>query len=121
MSGRKSARVEAAPPPPGPATGPGSSRIAALAERSTASAVLAGGGGTARLLAGAGSYTASSLAGAEAEAIGSELLRRPRGRATQEPCALLYLVSRSDPASPDNSSLSAERRGDYVRASWLYS
>ena len=83
MSGRKSARVEAAPPPPGPATGPGSSRIAALAERSTASAVLAGGGGTARLLAGAGSYTASSLAGAEAEAIGSELLHRPRGRATQ--------------------------------------
>ena len=49
----------------------------------TPSAVLAVGGGKARLLAGAGSCTASSLAGAEAEAIGSELLRRRRGRATQ--------------------------------------
>ena len=55
----------------------GSSRIAAPADRSTASAVFAGGGGTAiiaRLLAGAGSCTASSLAGVDAEAIGSELL-----------------------------------------------
>ena len=58
-------------------------RIAARADRSTASAVLAAGGGTARLLAEAGSCLASSFAGAEAEAIGSELLRRPRGRATQ--------------------------------------
>ena len=58
-------------------------RIAAPADRSTASAVLAAGGGTARLLAEAGSCLASSFAGAEAEAIGSELLRRPRGRATQ--------------------------------------
>ena len=45
--------------------------------------MLAAGGGTATLLAGAGSCTASSLAGAEAEVIGPELLRRPRGRATQ--------------------------------------
>ena len=50
--------------------------------------MLAVGGGTAKLLAEAGgSCTASSLAGAEAEANGSELrselLRRPRGRATQ--------------------------------------
>ena len=66
-----------------PTAGPGSSWIAAPADRSTASAVFAAGGGTARLLAGAGSCTASSLAGAEADAIGSELLRRPRGRATQ--------------------------------------
>ena len=58
-------------------------RIAARADRSTASAVLAAGGGTARLLAEAGSCLASSFAGAEAEAIGSELLRRPRSRATQ--------------------------------------
>ena len=36
-----------------------------------------------RLLAEAGSCLDSSFAGAEAEAIGSELLRRPRGRATQ--------------------------------------
>ena len=58
-------------------------RIAAPADRSTASAVLAAGGGTARLLAEAGSCLASSFARAEAEAIGSELLRRPRGRATR--------------------------------------
>ena len=58
-------------------------RIAAPADGSTASAVLAAGGGTARLLAEAGCCLASSFAGAEAEAIGSELLRRPRGRATQ--------------------------------------
>ena len=45
--------------------------------------MLAAGGGTARLLAEAGSCLASSFAGAEAEAIGSELLRRLRGRATQ--------------------------------------
>ena len=53
------------------------------ADRSNPSAVLAAGDGTARLLAGAGSCTASSPARAEAEAIGSDLLRRPRGRATQ--------------------------------------
>ena len=58
-------------------------RIAAPADRSTASAVLAAGGDTARRLAEAGSCSASSSAGAEAEAIGSDLLRRPRGRATQ--------------------------------------
>ena len=45
--------------------------------------MLAARGGTARLIAEAGSCLASSFAGAEAEAIGSELLRRPRGRATQ--------------------------------------
>ena len=45
--------------------------------------MLAAGGGTARLLADAGSCLASLFTGAEAEAIGSELLRRPRGRATQ--------------------------------------
>ena len=45
--------------------------------------MLAARGVTARLLAEAGSCLASSFAGAEEEAIGSELLRRPRGRATQ--------------------------------------
>ena len=59
--------------------------------------MLAAGGGAARLLVGAGSCTAGSLAGAEAEAIGSKLLRRPRGRATQacqsaDLCHFLYLV-----------------------------
>ena len=58
-------------------------RIVAPADRSTASAALDAGGGTARLLAEAESCLASSFAGAEAEAIGSEPLRRPRGRATQ--------------------------------------
>ena len=48
-------------------------RIAAPADRSIASAVLTAGGGTARLLAEAGSCLASSFAGAEAEATGSEL------------------------------------------------
>ena len=48
-------------------------RIVALADRSTASAVLAAGGGTARLLAEARSCLASSFAGAEAEAIGSAI------------------------------------------------
>ena len=69
LSGRKPARVEAAP-----AAGPGSSRITAPADRSTASAVLAGGRDTARLLAGTGSCAASSLVEAGAETIGSELL-----------------------------------------------
>ena len=45
--------------------------------------MLAAGGGTVRLLAEAGSCFASLFAGVEAEAIGSELLRRPRGRPTQ--------------------------------------
>ena len=59
--------------------------------------MLAAGGGTARLIAGVGSCTASSLAGAEAEAVGSEILRRPRGRATQvsqsaDVCLSFYLV-----------------------------
>ena len=58
-------------------------RIAAPADRSTASAVVAAGGGTARLPAEVGSCLANSFAGAKAEAIGSELLRRPKGRATQ--------------------------------------
>ena len=58
--------------------------------------MLAARGGTARLIAEAGSCLASSFAGAEAEAIGSELLRRPRGRATQarqstDACLSLYL------------------------------
>ena len=82
------------------ARGPGSSRIAAPTDRSTASAVLADGGGTARLLAGAGSCTASLLAGAEEEAIGSELLRRPRYRATHarqsvDVCFLFILFART--------------------------
>ena len=45
----------------------------APADRSTASVVLVAGGGTARLLAEAGSCLASSFAGAEAEGIRSEL------------------------------------------------
>ena len=65
------------------ARGPGSSRIAAPTDRSTASDVHAAGGGTARLLAGAGSRAASPLAGADAENIWSELLSRLRGRAAQ--------------------------------------
>ena len=69
--------------------------IAAPADRSTATAVLAAGGDTARLLAGAGSCTAGSLAGAKAEAIGSELLRRPRGRATQARQSADVCLSRS--------------------------
>ena len=56
----------------------------APADRSAASAVLAAGGGTAWLLARAGSCAATPRAGVEAEAIGSELLRRPRGKATQQ-------------------------------------
>jgi hypothetical protein len=79
LRGRKPALVAAAPAA-APAAGPGSSRIAAPADRSTASVVLAAGGGTARLHAGAVGCTARSLAGAEAEAIGAELLGRPRGR-----------------------------------------
>ena len=58
-------------------------RIAAPVDRSTASAVHATGSGTARLLAEDGSCLASLFAGAYAEAIGSEPLRRPRGSATQ--------------------------------------
>ena len=71
-------------------------RIATPADRSTASAVLAAGGGTARLLAEAGSCLASSFARKGAEAIGPELLRQPRGRATQarqsaDVCLSIYL------------------------------
>ena len=35
--------------------------------------------------------------------------------------ALLSLFSRSEPASTDSCSLAAVRRGDCVRASWMYS
>ena len=57
-------------------------RIAAPADRSTASAELAAGCGTTRIFAEARSCLGSSLAEAEAEVIGSELLRRLRARAT---------------------------------------
>ena len=62
--------------------------------------MLAAGGGTARLLAEAGSCLSSSFAGAETEAIGSELLRRPMGRATQarqsaDVCLSLPLFART--------------------------
>ena len=75
-------------------------RIAAPADRSTASAVVAAGGGTARLPAEVGSCLANSFAGAKAEAIGSELLRRPKGRATQprqsaDVCLSLSLYART--------------------------
>ena len=43
----------------------------------------AAGSGTARLLVGTGSCTASSLSGAEFDVIELKLLRRPRGRAKQ--------------------------------------
>ena len=71
-------------------------RIVAPADKFTASAVLAAGGGTARLPVEAGSCTASSFAGAEAEAIGSEVLRRPRGigrhrHVKVRMCAFLFL------------------------------
>ena len=75
-------------------------RITAPADRSTASAVLAAGGGTARLFAEAGSCLASSFARAEAQSVGSELLRRPRGSATQarqsaDVCLCLFSFSRA--------------------------
>ena len=58
----------------------------------------AASGSTARLLTGAGGCTTSLLAGAEAEAIGSELLRRPKGRLIQacksaDVCLCLSLFS----------------------------
>ena len=58
-------------------------RVTAHADRSTASTVLVAGGGAAKLLAEAGACLASSFVGAGAEAIGSELLRRPKGRVIQ--------------------------------------
>ena len=58
-------------------------RIVAPADRSIASAVVTAEAGTTRLLAEAQSCLGSSFTGAEADAIGSEILRRPRGRATQ--------------------------------------
>ena len=75
-------------------------RIAARTDRSTASAVLAVGGGTAGQLAEAGSCLANSFPGAEAEAIVSELLRQPRGRATRarqsaEACLLFVVFART--------------------------
>ena len=105
LSGRKAARVKAAPPasppppappyPPPSAPGLGSSRIVAPTDRSSSLAVLTAGGGTARPFAGAGSCTASSPAGAEAEGIGSELLLgQPGGRATHvkvRMCAFLFV------------------------------
>ena len=83
MPGTKPARVEAAAAAAAAAAaGPGSRPL--LTDPPLQLAVLAARGGTARLLAEAGSCLASSFAGAEAEAIGSELLlRRPRGRETQ--------------------------------------
>ena len=57
-------------------------RIEAPTDISTASAVFVARGNTARLLAEAGSSLASSIGRAE-EAIGSELSRRTRGKATQ--------------------------------------
>ena len=81
MPGTKPARVEAAAAAAAAAAaGPGSRPL--LTDPPLQLAVLAARGGTARLLAEAGSCLASSFAGAEAEAIGSELLlRRPRGKA----------------------------------------
>ena len=84
MSERKPARVEAAAAAAAAAAAGHGSRPL-LTDRSTASAVLAAGGGTAinRMLAEAGSCLGSSFAGADTEAIESELLHRPRGRTTQ--------------------------------------
>ena len=72
-------------------------------------AVLAAGGGTAKLLAEAGSCLASSFAGTEAEDIGSELLRRPRDRATQarqsaDVCLSLLSFSRAHYKIPPKST-----------------
>ena len=83
LPGTKPARVEAAAAAEAvaavaAAAGPGSRPLPT--DPLLQLAVLAVGGGAARLLAEAGSCLASSFAGAEAEAIGSELLRRPRGR-----------------------------------------
>ena len=68
--------------------------------------MLAAGGGTARLLVEAGGCLASSFPGAEAEAIGSELLRRPRGRAKQarqsaHACLFHYLFRAHTPKYVD--------------------
>ena len=64
----------------------------APADRSHVSAVLAAGGGTARLLAEAGSCIASSFAGAKSEAIGSELCVDPGvGRQSADVCLSLSL------------------------------
>ena len=99
-----------AAPAPAPA-GPGSSRIAAPADISTASAVLAAGGGTLRLLAWAGSCAASSLAGAESDAIESELLHRPRGRTTRaRQSADVRLFSSSFSRAPQNTAKNYKNR-----------
>ena len=98
-------------------------RIAAPADSCTTSAVLAAGGGTGRLLAEAGSCVASSFAGAEAEAIGSELLRRPRGRATQvrqsaDVCLSLYLVRAHHKILQKNAKKGTKKKTkSYVRCS----
>ena len=89
-------------------------RIAAPADRSTASAVVAAGGGTARLPAEVGSCLANSFAGAKAEAIGSELLRRLRGRATQarqsaDVCSSLSLCSRAHHKIPQKNTKKIEK------------
>ena len=101
LPGTKPARVEAAAAAEAvaavaAAAGPGSRPL--LTDPLLQLAVLAVGGGAARLLAEAGSCLASSFAGAEAEAIGSGLLRRPRGRAAQarqsaDVCLSLYLFA----------------------------
>ena len=64
-----------------PAASLGSSRIAARADRSTASAVLAAGGGTARLLAKAGSCTSSR---GKQKPSGQSYCIDPKGRAAQK-------------------------------------
>ena len=84
--------------------------------------MLAAGGGTARLLAGAGSCTASSLAGAEADAIGSEILRRPRGRATQarqsaDVRVSLYLVRAHTTKIPQKNTKTEKKQNKIVH-SW---
>ena len=53
-------------------------RITAFADRSTASAVLAAEGGTARLFAEAGSCFASPFARAEAKSVGSDIASTQR-------------------------------------------
>ena len=94
----------------------------APADRSIVSAVLVVGGGTARLLAEAGSSLASSFAGAEAEAIGSDLLRRPRGRAIKarqsadRMCVFLLIVFARTP-NPAKKYQKIEQQNPMVRHS----
>ena len=80
-----------------PAAGPGSSRIAAPADRSTAPVELAAEGGSARLTVGTGDCIDSSLVGVEPGAILSDMSGRPgglarRARVSADVWVVLFLI-----------------------------